>query len=73
MGAEHFSEVLGRIRGETAVAEWRRLQEIMKPLSSTTMALSPAAVRLDWGAMLTVGRFLPMLLTHAPKVDQPKQ
>ena len=68
MGAEHFSEVLGRIRGETAVAEWRRLQEIMKPLSSTTMALSPATVRLDWGAMLTVGRFLPMLLTQAPKM-----
>ena len=68
VGAEHFSEVLGRIRGETAVAEWRRLQEIMKPLSSTTMALSPATVRLDWGAMLTVGRFLPMLLTQAPKM-----
>jgi phytoene dehydrogenase-like protein len=68
VGADHFCEVLQRLRGEKAVKEWRRLQEVMGPLSAASMAISPATVRLDWGVIFTLGQFLPTLLTQAPKM-----
>jgi phytoene dehydrogenase-like protein len=72
VGSEHFSEILRELRGENAVREWQRLQEVMKPLSSVTQALSPAMVRFDMGAILTVGRYLPNFfpyLFHASKLS----
>lgn len=66
VGAEPFREVLLRLRGENAVREWQRLQEIMRPLSEATKALSPAMFRHDPGVILTLGRFLPRFLPHAP-------
>ncbi|MBC1266994.1 NAD(P)/FAD-dependent oxidoreductase [Trichormus variabilis FSR] len=61
VGAEQFCEVLGRLRGEAAVAEWRRLQQGMTPLAQAAIALPPAALRWDIGAALTIGRFAPTL------------
>lgn len=68
VGAEQFCEVLQKLRGEQAVAEWRNLQRVMAPLASAAVALPPAAVRFDWGAALTVGRFAPSLVRHLPNI-----
>ncbi|AFZ13501.1 monooxygenase FAD-binding protein [Crinalium epipsammum PCC 9333] len=68
VGAEQFCEVLQKLRGDQAVAEWRRLQEIMTPLGKSAIALPPAALRYDLGAALTVGKFAPSLLQHAPNI-----
>lgn len=68
VGADQFCEVLANLRGKTAVAEWRKLQQVMAPLASAAVALPPAAVRYDWGAMVTLGQFIPDLVRHAPNV-----
>jgi len=59
VGGEQFCEILQKLRGDRAVAEWKHLQEVMKPLASAAIALPPAAVRFDLGAILTVGGHLP--------------
>jgi phytoene dehydrogenase-like protein len=68
VGAEQFCDVLARLRGAEAVAEWRNLQQVMAPLKEAAVALPPAALRWDWKALLTVGRFAPSLLRHGPNV-----
>ncbi|BAY20721.1 amine oxidase [Calothrix sp. NIES-2100] len=70
VGAEQFCEVLMRLRGEDAVREWRQLQRIMEPLASAATAMSPAALRFDWGAVKTVGRFAPALAKHSLNVPK---
>lgn len=65
IGAEPFCEVLQRLRGEAAVAEWRNLQRVMEPYAKAVFALPTAAVRLDLGAIATMGQFLPSFLPHA--------
>jgi len=70
VGADQFCEVLARLRGEQAVAEWRNLQQIMQPLQAASVALPPAALRWDLGAVLTVGRFLPSLWQHGPMLGK---
>jgi len=64
VGVDQFCEVLQTLRGEQAVAEWRELQRIMKPLASAAVALPTAAVRFDWGAVRTAVPFVPGLLRH---------
>lgn len=74
VGADQFCEVLQRLRGDAAVAEWRALQKVMKPLAAAAIALPTAAVRFDWGALRTAGQFAPQLLKHAgrtPQLTQP--
>ncbi len=68
VGAEQFCEVLFKLRGDEAVAEWRELQRVMEPLSRAAIALPPAALRFDMGAALTVGRFAPSLIRHAANI-----
>ncbi|NJL84804.1 MAG: NAD(P)/FAD-dependent oxidoreductase [Leptolyngbyaceae cyanobacterium SM1_1_3] len=65
VGADQFCQVLQKLRGDRAVNQWRSLQEFMAPYSAAAVALSPAAVRYDWGALLTVGRSMPSLLQHS--------
>ncbi|MES1022840.1 NAD(P)/FAD-dependent oxidoreductase [Gloeocapsa sp. BRSZ] len=65
VGAEQFCEVLARLRGDQAVAEWRELQRVMEPLSQAAIALPPTALRFDFGAILTVGQFIPAIAPHA--------
>ncbi|WP_346291727.1 NAD(P)/FAD-dependent oxidoreductase [Sphaerothrix gracilis] len=67
VGADQFCQVLQQLRGDRAVAEWRSLQKLMAPYGEAATALSPAAVRYDWGALLTVGRSAPSLLRHGLK------
>lgn len=74
VGADQFCEVLQRLRGEQAVAEWRELQRVMKPLAAAAIALPTAAVRFDWGALRTTAPFAPGLLKHSlstPKLAGP--
>ena len=59
VGADQFCEVLRQLRGEKAVAEWRKLQQVMKPLGRAVVAIPPASFRFDRNALLTMGRFLP--------------
>lgn len=70
VGAEQFCDVLQRLRGETAVKEWRRLQERMTPLAKAAIALPPAAVRYDLGVLLSVGQFVPAMLQNAIGLSQ---
>ena len=70
VGAEQFCQILERLRGKQAVNEWRELQRIMKPLGEAAIALPPVALRLDWTAIFTVGRFVPQLFQHLPSLGQ---
>ncbi len=74
VGADQFCEVLQTLRGKSAVAEWRELQRVMKPLAEAAVSLPTAAVRFDWGALRTAGPFAPQLLKHmtnTPKLTGP--
>lgn len=68
VGADQFCEVLAQLRGAEAVDQWRRLQAMMKPLGQAAIAIPPISVRYDFGSVLTVGRFAPSMLEHAPNV-----
>ncbi len=74
VGAEPFYEVLARLRGQAAVEEWRSLQAVMEPLGKAAIAVPPAAIRSDLGALLTMAPFAPALLqqaTHLSKLTGP--
>ncbi|WP_239112618.1 NAD(P)/FAD-dependent oxidoreductase [Halomicronema sp. CCY15110] len=66
VGAEQFCEVLGKLRGSEAIAQWRNLQTFMQPYGEAAVALPPAALRFDWGAVQTVAPFALPMLRHAP-------
>ncbi|MEM9806865.1 MAG: NAD(P)/FAD-dependent oxidoreductase [Cyanobacteria bacterium P01_D01_bin.56] len=68
VGADQFCNVLQKLRGETAVQEWRHLQKVMDPLGKAAVALPPAAMRFDLGALRTVRPFLPTLFKQAGNV-----
>ncbi|MEM6351781.1 MAG: NAD(P)/FAD-dependent oxidoreductase [Cyanobacteria bacterium P01_D01_bin.14] len=70
VGGDQFCEVLDQLRGPQAVQEWRALQQVMGPLGEAAIALPPAAVRFDWGALQTVGRFAPTLLTQGLQMSR---
>jgi len=70
VGAEQFCEVLQNLRGDRAVTEWQQLQRVMEPYAQAAIALPPAALRFDWGAMFTVGQFLPSLAGQALNVGK---
>lgn len=70
VGADQFCQILAQLRGQQAVQEWRQLQQVMQPLKEAAVALPPAAVRYDLGAVLTLGSFAPSLLQHAGNVFQ---
>ena len=75
VGADQFTEVLQQVRGPSAVTEWRRLQDAMRPLAAAATALPPVAFRQDAGALATaVLRYAPGLLASAgalPKLTGP--
>lgn len=64
VGTSQMEQVVQRISGESGVKEWRRLQEVMKPLSAAASTTPAVAIRLDAGAALTfLLRYLPQLAT----------
>lgn len=42
----------------------------MRPLASAAAMLPPAALRADFGAVATIGRYLPDLVTQGPVAAQ---
>lgn len=68
VGADQFCEVLGQLRGEAAIAQWRQLQALMKPYGEAAIALPPAALRLDWDGWQTVAPFALSMLSHVPRL-----
>ncbi len=68
VGTEQFCQVLSRLRGNDAVAEWHELQRVMDPLKRAAIAIPPAALRFDLGAAITVGRFAPSMIQHAASI-----
>jgi phytoene dehydrogenase-like protein len=64
VGANQFREILGQLRGEEAVAQWQELQRVMKPYGEAATAISPLALRWDWGALITMGRSAPAMLPY---------
>ena len=70
VGADHFAQVLTKLRGEEAVTQWRKLQAQMKPLADAVNALPPLAMRFDLGAAISMGQYLPNTLGHLPNILQ---
>jgi len=70
VGADQFCEVLAKLRGDGAVKEWQNLQKVMTPLGKAAVALPPAALRLDLGAVLTVAPFAIPMLSHIGSISQ---
>jgi len=68
VGAEDFCQVLARLRGDRAVAEWRELQRVMEPLGKAAIALPPLALRWDLGAAVTLAKYLPSFLPNLGSV-----
>ncbi|ELS03780.1 phytoene dehydrogenase-like oxidoreductase [Xenococcus sp. PCC 7305] len=68
VGAEDFCTVLQRLRGATAVQEWRNLQAVMEPLSEAVNAIPPLAIRNDWAAAIAIAQYLPATLWHTPNI-----
>ena len=68
VGSEQFTDVLRRLRGDRAAAEWTGLKEFMRPLATAATAVPPIAVRSDAGILLTLGRYIPRLLKVDPKL-----
>lgn len=70
VGAEQFCEILASLRGEKAVTQWRKLQEVMEYLGKAAIALPPVALRYDVGAVFTMGRFTPSILQHGLNITK---
>ncbi|MEO1520983.1 MAG: NAD(P)/FAD-dependent oxidoreductase [Cyanobacteria bacterium J06633_2] len=70
VGADQFCEVLTQLRGPHAVSEWRSLQTVMAPLKDAAIAIPPAALRFDWGALQTVSRYAASMLQHLSSLPQ---
>ena len=67
VGNDQFVDVLRRYVDDEAADEWLRLKDLMKPLASASAALPPSAVRTDPAAAVTLARFVPGLLSAAPR------
>lgn len=68
VGADQFCDVLARLRGPEAIAEWRQLQTLMRPYGEAATALPPAALRFDLGVLQTVSPFAWPMLSQAPRL-----
>ena len=68
VGADHFCEVLAKLRGQAAVTQWRELQAEMKPLAEAVSAMPSVAMRFDLGAAMSLGRYLAPTLGHLPNI-----
>ncbi|MBE9031005.1 NAD(P)/FAD-dependent oxidoreductase [filamentous cyanobacterium LEGE 11480] len=70
VGGEQFIQVLERLSGAEAVEEWRSLQQVMQPLGEAAIAMPPAALRFDLGAIQTVLPYAGKLLKQTKQVGQ---
>ncbi|MEM9246022.1 MAG: NAD(P)/FAD-dependent oxidoreductase, partial [Cyanobacteria bacterium P01_F01_bin.153] len=70
IGADAFCEVLEDLGGPGAIAQWRNLQQKMKPLATAATAMPAGALRSDLGVLQTVGHFAPNLLRSLPSLGK---
>jgi len=70
VGADQFCDVLERLRGPVAAAEWRALQRLMAPLAEAAVALPTAAVRFDAGVVRSVAPVLGTALRQAGRLPR---
>ncbi|MGD1852175.1 MAG: phytoene desaturase family protein, partial [Cyanophyceae cyanobacterium] len=70
IGADAFCEVLEELGGPGAIAQWRHLQQKMKPLAMAATAMPAGALRSDLGVLQTVGHFAPDLLRSLPSLGK---
>lgn len=68
VGADAFCDILKRFGSRDAVSQWRKLQAAMEPLASAVNAIPPLAFRFNLGAALSLGKYLPSMLWHAPQM-----
>jgi len=68
VGADDFCQFLQKLRGETAVREWRNLQATMKPLAEAVNAIPPLAIRNDLAAIIAIAKYLPATFWHTPNI-----
>lgn len=50
VGTGQMEEVVGNISGAAGIEDWRRLQDVMKPLAKAATTTPATAIRLDFGA-----------------------
>ncbi|KAJ1458090.1 hypothetical protein M885DRAFT_461295 [Pelagophyceae sp. CCMP2097] len=60
IGAENFLKILETYGGPTAVPDWEKLAEKLRPLAKGVMGLPSTAVRDDPGIFLTLGLRYPL-------------
>ena len=71
VGVDDFYHLLLKLRGKEAARQWRKLQQVMKPLGEAAIAIPPAAFRYDLGAAITLTPFafsMVQYLFHAVKL-----
>lgn len=68
VGADDFCQTLQDIRGNSAVQEWRNLQQEMQPLAAAVNALPPLAIRNDLSVAISVAKYLPATIWHTPNI-----
>ena len=68
VGADDFCKTLRQLRGESAVQEWRKLQQEMQPLAAAVNALPPLAIRNDFSVAIAVAKYLPATIWHTPNI-----
>eukprot|EP00884_Botryococcus_braunii_P008504 jgi/Botrbrau1/17655/Bobra.0166s0083.1 len=61
--AEQYRSMILRQGGPEALQQWRALEREMEPLQRGAALFPAAALRGDWGALLSVARFGPALLS----------
>ena len=75
IGADNFKEILRRYGGPTALEDWDKLANQLRPLATGVMGLPSTAVRGDAGVLLTLGLQYPKsffkVLGDAPKILAP--
>eukprot|EP00775_Hariotina_reticulata_P007610 gene7610-7812_t len=61
--SKDYADMIGRMGGPEAVAQWRRLERAMAPLQRGAALFPAAAIRSDPGVLLTAARFFgPQLM-----------
>ena len=68
VGADDFCRVLQELRGDSAVNQWRKLQETMQPLAEAVNAIPPLAIRYDWAAAIAVLPYLANAFWQTPNI-----
>lgn len=67
IGAENFLEILRRYGGPTAIEDWNKLADALRPLTTGVMGLPSTAVRGDAGIFLTLVAKYPLAFLRVLK------